>query len=135
MIIVMGSGATEAQIASVVSKIEEFGLQANVSKGVERTVIGTIGDERKLDPEMFDAMSGVEQSMHIVKPYKIVARESHKENTVINIKGIPLGGKQVQIIGGPCSVETQAQMDESAKGVKEAGCRLMRGGAFKPRTS
>jgi 3-deoxy-7-phosphoheptulonate synthase len=73
--------------------------------------------------------------MHVVKPYKIVAREWHKENTVVDIKGVPLGGNTVQIIAGPCSVETQQQMDDSAKYVKEAGCRLMRGGAFKPRTS
>ena len=135
MIIVMSSGATDEQIDGVVKKIREFGLDANVSRGVERTVIGAIGDERKLDQELFDAMPGVEQSMHIVKPYKIVAREWHKQDTVIDIKGIPLGGKQIQVIGGPCSVETQEQMDDSAKYVAEAGCRLMRGGAFKPRTS
>jgi 3-deoxy-7-phosphoheptulonate synthase len=73
--------------------------------------------------------------MHVVKQYKIVSRESHKHDSVINIKGIPIGGRQVQIIGGPCSVETQEQMDLSARHVSEAGCRLMRGGAFKPRTS
>jgi len=135
MIIVMSNEATEQQIDAVVHKIKEFGLDANISKGTERTVIGAIGDERKLDQELFEALPGVEQSMHIVKPYKIVAREWHKENTVIDIKGIPLGGKQVQVIGGPCSVETTVQMEESARYVKEAGCRLMRGGAFKPRTS
>ena len=135
MIIVMENGASEEQIDGVVKKIKEFGLESNVSRGTERTVIGAIGDERKLDQEMIDALPGVESSMHVVKPYKIVAREWHKENTVVNIKGIPLGGNQIQIIGGPCSVETTEQMDLSAKYVKEAGCRLMRGGAFKPRTS
>ena len=135
MIIVMENGASEEQIDGVVKKIKEFGLESNVSRGTERTVIGAIGDERKLDQEMIDALPGVESSMHVVKPYKIVAREWHKENTVVNIKGIPLGGNQIQIIGGPCSVETTEQMDTSAKYVKEAGCRLMRGGAFKPRTS
>lgn len=131
----MENGASDAQIEGVVKKIKEFGLDANVSRGTERTVIGAIGDERKLDQEMIDALPGVENSMHIVKPYKIVAREWHKENTVIDIKGVPLGGKQIQIIAGPCSVETQDQMEQSAKFVKAAGCRLMRGGAFKPRTS
>ncbi|MBI5751270.1 MAG: 3-deoxy-7-phosphoheptulonate synthase [Hydrogenophilales bacterium] len=135
MIIVMENGASDAQIEGVVKKIKEFGLDANVSRGTERTVIGAIGDERRLDQEMIDALPGVENSMHIVKPYKIVAREWHKENTVIDIMGVPLGGKQIQIIGGPCSVETQDQMEQSAKFVKAAGCRLMRGGAFKPRTS
>jgi 3-deoxy-7-phosphoheptulonate synthase len=135
MIIVMNNGATDEQIDGVVKKIREFGLDANISKGVERTVIGAIGDERKLDQELFDALPGVEQSMHIVKPYKIVGREWHKQDSVIDIKGVPLGGKQIQVIGGPCSVETQEQMDDSAQYVAEAGCRLMRGGAFKPRTS
>ena len=135
MIIVMENGASNEQIEGVVHKIKEFGLDANVSRGTERTVIGAIGDERKLDQEMIDALPGVESSMHIVKPYKIVAREWHKQNTVIDIKGIPLGGNQIQIIGGPCSVETQEQMEASAMHVHAAGCRLMRGGAFKPRTS
>ena len=135
MIIVMENGASNEQIDGVVRKIKEFGLESNVSRGTERTVIGAIGDERKLDQEMIDALPGVESSMHIVKPYKIVAREWHKQNTVIDIKGVPLGGNQIQIISGPCSVETPEQMDASAKFVREAGCRLMRGGAFKPRTS
>jgi 3-deoxy-7-phosphoheptulonate synthase len=135
LIIVMNSGATDAQIGGVVTKIQSFGLDANVSRGTERTVIGAIGDERKLDPEIFDSLGGVEYSMHVVKQYKIVSRESHKHDSVINVGGVPVGGSQVQIIGGPCSVETQEQMDTAAQHVSEAGCTLMRGGAFKPRTS
>ena len=135
MIIVMSSGATEQQIEGVVNKIKEAGLDANISRGTERTVIGAIGDERKLEQEYFEALPGVEQAMHIVKPYKIVGREWHKQDSVIDIKGIPLGGNQIQIIAGPCSVETPEQMAVAAKEVHAAGCRLMRGGAFKPRTS
>ncbi len=135
MIIVMGKDVTDAEIGAVVKKLESAGLQANISRGIERTVIGAIGDERSLDPEMFTPLPGVESAMHIAKQYKIVSRESHKESTVIDIAGVPLGGKTVQIIAGPCSVETQEQMDLSAQYVFEAGCRLMRGGAFKPRTS
>ncbi len=135
MIIVMGRDVTDEQIGAVVKKLEVAGLQANISRGIERTVIGAIGDERQLTVEMFTPLPGVESAMHIAKQYKIVSRESHKANTVIDINGIPLGGNQVQIIAGPCSVETQEQMDLSAKYVSEAGCRLMRGGAFKPRTS
>jgi 3-deoxy-7-phosphoheptulonate synthase len=135
MIIVMSSGSTEQQIEGVVRKIKEAGLEANISRGTERTVIGAIGDERKLEQEYFEALPGVEQAMHIVKPYKIVGREWHKQDSVIDIKGIPLGGKQIQIIAGPCSVETPEQMALAAQGVHDAGCRLMRGGAFKPRTS
>jgi 3-deoxy-7-phosphoheptulonate synthase len=135
VIIVMSKDVTDDQIGVVVKKLKDAGLDANISRGVERTVIGAIGDERKLSEEMFTPLPGVESAMHIVKQYKIVSRESHPENTVIDIGGIPLGGKQIQIIAGPCSVETQQQMDLSAQYVSEAGCRLMRGGAFKPRTS
>ena len=135
MIIVMSNVATEEQIESVIKRIEEKGLEANVSRGTERTVIGAIGDERSLDPELLESLPGVEQALHIVKPYKIVAREWHKEDSVIDIKGNLIGGKQIQIISGPCSVETPDQMEKSAKAVKAAGVRLMRGGAFKPRTS
>ena len=135
MIIVMSSDATEQQVDAVVRKIKDAGLDANISRGTERTVIGAIGDERKLEAEYFSALPGVEQAMHVVKPYKIVGREWHKQNTVIDIKGIPLGGNQVQIIAGPCSVETPEQMEVAAREVLASGCRLMRGGAFKPRTS
>ncbi|MBL0038859.1 MAG: 3-deoxy-7-phosphoheptulonate synthase [Nitrosomonadales bacterium] len=135
MIIVMNKDVTDDQIGVVVKKLKDAGLDANISRGIERTVIGAIGDERKLTEEMFTPLPGVESAMHIVKQYKIVSRESHRENTVIDIGGIQLGGKEIQIIAGPCSVETQQQMDLSAQYVSEAGCRLMRGGAFKPRTS
>ncbi len=135
MIIVMGRSVTDAEIGAVVKKLEAAGLQANISRGIERTVIGAIGDERNIAPAMFTPLPGVESAMHIAKQYKIVSRESHPEDTVVDISGVPLGGRQIQIIAGPCSVETQEQMDLSAKFVHQAGCRLMRGGAFKPRTS
>lgn len=135
MIIVMNKDVTEEQIDAVVQKIQDLGHEVNISRGTNRTVIGAIGDESKLDPESFDSMSGVEYSMHIVKQYKIVSRESHKQNSIIDVRGIPIGGNQVQVIGGPCSVETQEQMNLAAQQVAAAGCRLMRGGAFKPRTS
>lgn len=135
MIIVMNNEATAAQVDAVVKRIKEQGLDVNISRGTERTVIGAIGDERKLDRELIESLPGVEQALHIVKPYKIVAREWHKADTIIDIKGVPLGGKQIQIISGPCSVETPEQMDLAAQAVKAAGVRLMRGGAFKPRTS
>jgi len=135
MIIVMQRGATEQQIEAVEAKIIAHGLQVHISRGTERTLIGAVGDERKLDPEMFDPMPGVEKSMHILKQYKMVAREWHEANTVIDVDGVPIGGNTVQIIAGPCSVETAPQMEAAAKGVKAAGARLMRGGAFKPRTS
>ena len=135
MIIVMQPEAGAREVDAVETKIRAHGLDVHISRGTERTLIGAVGDERKLDPEMFDSMPGVEKSMHIVKQYKIVAREWHKANTIIDVAGVPIGGKTVQVIAGPCSVETAPQMDAAAAGAKAGGARLMRGGAFKPRTS
>ena len=135
MIIVMQPDADDAAIAAVEAKIRAHGLDVHISRGTERTLIGAIGDERKLDPEMFDPMTGVEKSMHIVKPFKLVAREWHKANTIVVAGGIPFGGSAIQVIAGPCSVETDEQMAAAAAGVAAGGARLMRGGAFKPRTS
>jgi 3-deoxy-7-phosphoheptulonate synthase len=135
MIIIMNNDVTEEQIARVVDRLKGMGAGVNVSRGVERTVIGALGDESRIDKEALQALPGVEDVIRVMKPYKIVARSYHSADTVIDIKGVKLGGKQIQVIGGPCSVETQVQMDESAAAVAAAGCRLMRGGAFKPRTS
>ncbi len=135
MIIVMQRQASEVDIAAVEAKIRSHGLDVHISRGIERTLIGAVGDERKLDPAMFDPMPGVEHSMHIVKPYKVVAREWHPGSTVVDVGGVPIGGSVVQVIAGPCSVETAEQMAAAAAGVAAGGARLMRGGAFKPRTS
>ena len=135
MIIIMHSQVTEGEIDNVAAKLKSLGLEANISRGIERTIIGAIGDERKIHKETLEALPGVEDVIRVMKPYKIVARESHQANTVVDIKGIPLGGKKLQVIAGPCSVETQSQMDLAAQATAHAGCRLMRGGAFKPRTS
>ncbi len=135
MIIIMHSQVTDGEIDTVAAKLKSLGLEANISRGIERTIIGAIGDERKIHKETLEALSGVENVIRVLKPYKIVARESQKANTVVNIKGIPLGGKTLQVIAGPCSVETQSQMDLAAQATAHAGCRMMRGGAFKPRTS
>lgn len=135
MIIIMHSQVTDGEIDTVKAKLKSLGLEANISRGIERTIIGAIGDERKIHKETLEALPGVEDVIRVMKPYKIVARESHKANTVVDIKGIPLGGKTLQIIAGPCSVETQSQMDLAAQATAHVGCRMMRGGAFKPRTS
>jgi 3-deoxy-7-phosphoheptulonate synthase len=135
MIIVMRSHASDDEIRGVEEKLAGLGLKAHISRGVERTIVGAIGDERPVNPQCLCALPGVEDVFRVMKPYKIVGREWHPENSVVNIGGIPVGGKTVQVIGGPCSVETPPQMEASAAGVKAAGCRLMRGGAFKPRTS
>ncbi len=135
MIIVMQQNATAAHIDGVISEIRKAGLQEHVSRGAELTIIGAIGDENKLDLAHFEILPGVERAHRVAKQYKIVARATHPQGSVIRVRGIPIGGEQIQVIGGPCSVETQAQMDESAAAVAAAGCRMMRGGAFKPRTS
>src|SRR5258706_16068680 len=114
MIIVMQPEAGPAEIEAVEAKIRAHGLGVHVSRGTERTLIGAVGDERKLDPEMFDPMPGVEKSMHIVKQYKMVAREWHKENTVIDAGGVAIGGTTAQVIAGPCCVETGPQIEAAA---------------------
>ena len=135
MIIVMQPDAGEQAIAAVEARIRAQGLGVHVSRGTERTLIGAVGDERKLAPEMFETMAGVERALHILKPYKLVAREWHKASTVIDVRGAKIGGDEVQMIAGPCSVETPEQMNAAAGAVAAGGARLMRGGAFKPRTS
>jgi 3-deoxy-7-phosphoheptulonate synthase len=135
MIIVMARGASDADIAAVVEKIRSAGLAEHVSRGTERTIIGAVGDERTLTADMFEPMPGVERALRVVKEYRIVSREAHPENTVVTVRGVPIGGKAIQVIAGPCSVETPEQMLASARAVREAGCRLLRGGAFKPRSS
>jgi len=135
MIIIMKAGSTDQQIEGVETKLKGMGMGAHVSRGIERTVVGAIGDEAKIDMEALEILPGVENVIRVMKPYKIVSRVSHPEDSVIDIRGVKLGGNQIQIIAGPCSVETQPQMDAAAAAVAAAGCRLMRGGAFKPRTS
>lgn len=135
MIIIMKTSAAEQERQAVIDKIRELGLECHVSVGVERTIIGVVGDDRHIHKEKLRAMGGVEDVIPVLKPYKIVARDHHPDDTVIDVKGIPIGGRTVQVIAGPCSVETSEQMNTAARMVRESGCRLMRGGAYKPRTS
>ncbi|MDR3413504.1 MAG: 3-deoxy-7-phosphoheptulonate synthase [Formivibrio sp.] len=135
MIIVMKHGASDTEVNAVVSKIRDSGLREHISRGAELTIIGAIGDENKLSPAHFEMMPGVDRATRVVKQYKIVSRDTHPQGSVINIRGIPLGGEQIQVIAGPCSIETQVQMDVAAEAVVAVGCSMMRGGAFKPRTS
>jgi len=135
MIIVMEPGASREAVEAVEKRIRAAGLEVHVSRGVERTLVGAVGDERVFEPEMFEAMPGVERAMHIVKPYKLVSREWHPGRTDVDVDGRAIGAGDVQVIAGPCSVETDAQMGAAADAVAHAGARMMRGGAFKPRTS
>jgi 3-deoxy-7-phosphoheptulonate synthase len=135
MIIVIKKDATEEVIDHVVEKIKNAGLAVHISRGKERTIIGAIGDEALLATIPLDAIPGVESVMPILKPYKLVSREFRVEDTVIDINGVKVGDNRIQIIAGPCSVENQSSVTKAAEQVKEAGASILRGGAFKPRTS
>ena len=136
MIIVMKKNATEEQINKVAAWIESMGYAAYPSRGVERTIIGAIGDDRgKAALKAAESLSGVERTMPILKPYKLASREAREEDTIIKAGNVTIGGGQFVVIAGPCAVESEEQMMESAFVVKEAGAQILRGGAFKPRTS
>ncbi|MGE5190559.1 MAG: 3-deoxy-7-phosphoheptulonate synthase [Gemmatimonadota bacterium] len=135
MIIVLKPGATDRDVDLVDGKIRSFGLATHISRGVERTIIGAIGDERKMDAEAFEGMECVEKVLRILKPYKLVSRDFQKEDTVISVMGQKIGGDTVALFAGPCSVEGREMMVGIAGQVRAAGASFLRGGAFKPRTS
>lgn len=136
MIIVMNSYVSKDKIVAVVKKIKALGYKTHKIVGVERTVIAAVGDERgKARLQSLESLPGVESVMPILKPYKLASREFKKENTNIRIGNIVIGAKKIVIIAGPCSVESIEQMLAAAIAVKKAGATILRGGAFKPRTS
>ncbi len=135
MIVVMKASATAAQIETVVQQVEALGYQAHLSRGTERTIIGVVGDDRPIPSHQFELLPGVEQVVRILQPFKLASRDFHPENTVFDVRGVTIGGPKVVIIAGPCSVESKSQLLETAHAVKEAGADILRGGAFKPRTS
>ncbi|MDP3939116.1 MAG: 3-deoxy-7-phosphoheptulonate synthase [Deltaproteobacteria bacterium] len=139
MIVVMKAGATNEQIDGVIGRVEELGYRAHLIRGVERTVVGCVGDERQdksIIAEMLPSMAGVERVMPILEPYKLASREVRAETTVVRINDqVTVGGNTLAIMAGPCSVEGREQLLEVARAVKEAGANILRGGAFKPRTS
>ena len=135
MIIVLKPGATDREVDLVDGKIRSFGLSTHISRGVERTIIGAIGDERKMDAEAFEGMECVEKVLRILKPYKLVSRDFQKEDTVISVMGQKIGGDTIALFAGPCSVEGREMMVGIGGQVRAAGASFLRGGAFKPRTS
>jgi len=136
MIVVLSSNATEEQINHILKKTEQLGLKANVSRGVEKTVIGFIGPEDVLRVVPLEVFPGVEQVIPVLAPYKLVSREFKKENSIIKIKdGIEIGGEKIVVMAGPCSIESRGGLTSIAKQVKASGAQILRGGAFKPRTS
>jgi 3-deoxy-7-phosphoheptulonate synthase len=135
MIIVVKPDATAEQVDHIIKKIKGLGLQAHVSKGTERTVIGAIGDEAVLQSVPLEAIPGVEKVLPILKPYKLASWEFKKEKTVISVGKEQIGGARIAVMAGPCAVENKTLLVEIAKEVKNAGANFIRGGAFKPRTS
>jgi len=131
----MRASASVKEIEHVTSRIDELGFQVHLSQGSERTIIGVIGDERPLDRAMFEVMEGVERTVSILPPYKLASREWRPEGSVITVGDTRIGGSRLAFMAGPCSVESRSQMLEIAYAVKEAGATLLRGGAFKPRSS
>lgn len=135
MIIVLKPDATKKQIDHIVGKVKSLGLKPMISQGVERTIIGVIGEEDILRVQPIEVYPGVEKVMPILKPYKLVSKEFKPENTVINLNGLKIGTKRIVVMAGPCSVENYETVLEVAKAIKKAGAAVLRGGAFKPRTS
>ncbi len=135
MMIIMKPGATQAQVDHVLEHIHANGLTPHLSGGQERTIIGAIGDTHAVPIEIFDVLDGVESVMRISQPYKLASRQFHPVNSIFPLDGFSIGGDDIVIIAGPCSVESRSQLLETAQAVREAGAHALRGGAFKPRTS
>jgi 3-deoxy-7-phosphoheptulonate synthase len=135
MIIIMKMKTAQEDIDAVVNRVEKQGFRTHISQGEERTIIGIIGDERQLDRGAISRMNGVDRVVPVLRPYKLASRDFQPEDSKISINGHVFGDKKVIVMAGPCSVESLAQMRETAAAVKDAGAHLMRGGAFKPRTS
>jgi 3-deoxy-7-phosphoheptulonate synthase len=136
MIIVMKGTASEEDLRRVIGTIEELGYQSHVIRGTQRNVIGAVGDERgKARLQSLEALPGVESVVPILQPFKLASREFKPTRTIVRVRDVEIGGDRLPIVAGPCSVESEDQILETAKAVKEAGASILRGGAFKPRTS
>ena len=135
MIIVMKPHSTKEELDRVTAKIESAGLTTHLSVGKERTIVGVIGDKKLIANLEMNMMPGVEKTVRITEKYKLVSREFHPEDSVIDVAGVSVGGKHLAVMAGPCSVESVEQLEEAAEAVAKCGAKFLRGGAFKPRTS
>jgi 3-deoxy-7-phosphoheptulonate synthase len=135
MIIIMRMGASQEEVQDVVDRVNEIGFRTHLSQGEERTIIGVIGDERPVDKDSLARMQGVERIVPILRPYKLASRDFQPHDTLIDINGHTIGGQLLTIMAGPCAVESRELILETARIVKDAGAHMLRGGAFKPRTS
>ena len=135
MIVVMQSGSSNEEIGHVIDRLKEAGLTGDLSQGVERTIIGVVGKPFPELKGMLETLPGVEDVVPISRPYKLASREFKPSNTTIQVGNVTIGGGEVVIMAGPCSVESEDQTLTAARAVKAAGAHILRGGAFKPRTS
>ncbi len=135
MVVVMDDNATPEEIQAVENKLRAMGFRVHRSTGVNRTILGAIGDKRGVDTRDLEIMRGVHEVLRITEPYKLASRAFHPLDTVVRTRGVEVGGEEVVVMAGPCAVEGEAQIHEVAALVKKAGARILRGGAFKPRTS
>lgn len=135
MLVVMKAHAGPVDIRRVCERIEALGFKPHIIPGEQRTAIGITGNSGPVDPAEFEDLPGVAEAIRVSKAYKLVSRETKPENTIVKINGVSVGGEQIVLCGGPCSVESREQILESARAVKAAGGQLLRGGAYKPRTS
>src|SRR5215213_2556422 len=134
MVVVMNERATEAQIDAVIQRLIELGMDVHRSSGVTRTVLGVVGAQ-KVDPELIGILDGVHEVLRISEPYKRASRTFRPEDTVVSVGDVRIGGDEVIVMAGPCSAETEEQVNATAAAVKRAGAKMLRGGAFKPRSS
>lgn len=135
MIIVMNPASSQEDLAGVEEKIKANGLTFHLSKGEDRTIVGVIGDKKKIANLEMNMMPGVEKTVRITEKYKLVSREFHPADTVVDVDGVKIGGEHLTVMAGPCAVESEDQLKEAARCVREGGAQFLRGGAFKPRTS
>src|SRR5215475_3508189 len=135
MLVVMQEGATEPQIQTVIDRLVELGFNVHRSTGVVHTVLGGVGGKADFDLAIFEVMDGVKEAVRIASPYKLASRSFRPQGTVVRIGDVDIGGERVVVMAGPCSVEGQGQIGEIAGIVAKAGARIIRGGAFKPRSS
>jgi len=135
MIVVMKAGCSQDDIGAVVNRIKKLGLKEHISQGVERTIIGVLGQNLLDFQDTLQLLPGVEEIVPVSKPYKLASREFHPRNTVVRVNGVAIGGDEIVIMAGPCAVESEKQLLDTARQVKADGANILRGGAFKPSTS
>ncbi len=135
MIVVMKGGSSQDEISGVKKRIEDAGLKANISEGIEHIVIGVLGQAFPELRDTLELLPGVEQVIPVTKPYKLASREFHPQDTIVELNGVTIGGNEIVVMAGPCAIESEEQLFATAQAVKAAGATVLRGGAFKPRTS